>query len=427
MKIATPHERTRRQRTAERGVALVVVAVFLATLFALTAVGIDVSRLSHTATEVQTVADAAARGGAKALLDQGGTPGVGITRAHLIANKNLVEGDFAPDADVLVDEGFYDFQAKEFQCCTTNSPCCSGGSGGSLGDVTCTDGDAAECATHAAAVLAMPHTTVTNLLAGIFDFMQGGRFTSTAATGKPNNTTRVEKAAMAASSGPANGCQAPEECPDPADWGCYCDHGVAPCLPIAAPSCEFPPGCNGVDCQLPTLQVASNGSDTAGWTGFAGGANANNVRAFLAQGPCDPPGPDAFISPQVIGPEITLNNGLDGAALNQLFGLTQCLAGLGAPPRDQPQGCAVDAGGNIIPGQRGPVFTIAIIDSDSADCTDNFNQSAPIVGFATIEITAVSLGTPRTIAINTLRNVSSTNTQLGGGCFGTDCRVALVK
>ena len=45
---------------SERGVALVAVAVFLGALLALTAVGIDIGRLAHTATEVQTVADASA-------------------------------------------------------------------------------------------------------------------------------------------------------------------------------------------------------------------------------------------------------------------------------------------------------------------------------------------------------------------------------
>ena len=409
------------RRTKQRGVALVVVALFLGLLLAFAAIGIDVGRLAHVATEVQTVADAAARGGAKALSDVGGTPGVGITRARFVAGKNNMNGGIAPAADVLVDEGLYDFGSRKFGCCTSNTPCCSSGSWGGL---TCTR--AAACDSRMA-VIAVPRTNVHNLLAGIFDFFQDGRLTSTEHGGS-SDTTQVQKLAVAAGTGPATGCRVPDGCAAN-NWGCYCDHGVVPCLPIAAASCEFPPACTGVACQLPNLRVGSSTSDTAGWTGYSLSADSNTVRSYLAQGPCDPPGQDRTVPPQDVGgPDINLTNGINSTSLTNVFGLTQCLAGLGSPPRNQPQGCAIDASGNIIPGRRGNVFAMPIFDAQSgASCTGNFNHSHPIVGFATIQITAVTLSSSPTISIHTVRNASSTDAPPGGGCFGTDCRIMLVR
>ena len=196
---------------------------------------------------------------------------------------------------------------------------------------------------------------------------------------------------------------------------------MLPCLPIAAPSCQFPPACSGVGCTLPDLQVSSNGSDTAGWTGFNTGTSANNVRSFLAQGPCDPPpgGSGGNSSPPVtnVGGTIDLNNGINAAGTNNVFDLTKCLY-------DNELGCAIDGNGNILPGP-GRVFAIPIFDSGSPSCTANFNQSFPGVGFATIEITSVSLGNPRTINITTLANKTATSAPPGGQCFGTDCRVTM--
>jgi hypothetical protein len=121
---------------------------------------------------------------------------------------------------------------------------------------------------------------------------------------------------------------------------------------------------------------------------------ATTVRSFEEQGPCVAPGNGSVIPPQSVGDSITLTNGISGTSTTSVFGLAQCLAGLGAPPRNQPQGCAIDASGQIIPGQRGAVFTIPVFDSPSPTCAGNFNQSAPVAGFATIHITSVSLGNP---------------------------------
>jgi hypothetical protein len=408
----------------QRGAALFAVAIFMVVILGFTAVGIDVARLAHTATEVQTVADAAARAGAKALMDVGGTPGEGIDRAKQIANLNLMNGELAPDADVVVDEGHYNFDTGQFEYCTSNTRCATEGQ---WGDLTCVPSDDCDRVT---AVLATPNTLVDNLFAGVLDWFQNGRLTS-AAVGTAHATTRVEKLAVAAPSGPGAGCQVPEGC-SAGDWSCYCSNGVAPCLPITVPSCEFvPPNCNGNGCSLPTnLQVSSSGSDTAGWWTPSGeSTNDQVVRGYMAQGPCDPPGRDVPLDSQSVENTIGLNNGINGSAQNQPFGLAQCLAGLGDPPRDQPQGCEVDANGNIIPGARGTVFQIPIFESPSADCTANFNQSAPVVGFATIRITNVVIepGVPNVIYIDTIKNTETASTQLGGGCFGTDCRVTLTR
>jgi hypothetical protein len=412
-----------RRRANEHGAALFSVAIFLVVILGFTAVGIDVARLAHTATEVQTVADVAARAGAKALLDTGGTPGEGIARAKQIGNLNLMNGELAPDANVVVDEGHYNVATGQFEYCTSDTPCAQNGQ---WGDLSCVPSDDCDRVT---AVLATPNTTVDNLFAGVLDWIQSGRLTS-AAIGTAHATTRVEKLALAAPSGPGAGCQVPEGC-SANDWGCYCDNGVAPCLPITVPSCEFvPPNCNGNGCSLPTnLQVSSSGSDTAGWWTPSGeSTSADTVRGYMAQGPCDPPGPDDILPPQNFDGSLNLNNGINASAENHVFGLAECLAGLDEAPENQPQGCEVDANGNIIPGQRGAVFQIPIFESRSADCTANFNQSAPIVGFATIRITAVDKnGPPRTITIDTIQNTSGTSTQLGGGCFGTDCRVTLAR
>src|SRR5215471_17696081 len=106
------------RRKKQRGISLVMVAVFLCVICAFTALGIDIARLAYIATQVQSIADTAARGGATMLMSNGGTAGTGITRAKLIAGKNGVNGHFIDttgnDAteDVKVDEGFYNFNTN---------------------------------------------------------------------------------------------------------------------------------------------------------------------------------------------------------------------------------------------------------------------------------------------------------------------------
>lgn len=421
---------------SERGVALVYVAVFMVVILAFTAVGIDIARLAHVATEVQSVADIGARAGAKKLLDVGGTPGQGITQAKAVAslNGNVMDGVNVKPADVIVDEGHWNVETQKFECCNTNTPCCKDGTWGGtkcVGSSSCT---------HVTGVLAQPKTEVTNLFAGVFNYIAEGRVASAAVT-NGNEKSQVQKLAIADASGPGAGCQAPPGSGCAAnDWGCFCDHGVAPCLPITMPSCEFvPPNCNGVGCTLPAAQVSSNGNDTAAWTGFQSGHSENTVRGFispLGSSACNPPGTGS-ISAQTDGSSVDVTNGISCNANNKSCSwfLVKCVAGCnaagtqcpGSGGASPPLGCKLDANGNIIPGQRGNVFTIPIVDM-GATCGTNFVGNQPIVGFATVAINSVTVpGNPRTINFQVVKNTTATQTQGGGLCLGTDCRVTMMQ
>jgi hypothetical protein len=74
----------RSQLANERGIGLVVTALSLIAFCSLVAVGIDVGRITFTASEVQSVADIAALTGARALLD--GRPPLADATALLGAN-----------------------------------------------------------------------------------------------------------------------------------------------------------------------------------------------------------------------------------------------------------------------------------------------------------------------------------------------------
>src|SRR5204863_1222687 len=103
------------KRKDERGFALALVLIFAIVLVMFTALGIDVARLTFTATEVQSVADSSARGGAMALMKNGGTANTGITRAKDIAVLNIMNGAASVRNDVVVDEGFYNFGTNKFE------------------------------------------------------------------------------------------------------------------------------------------------------------------------------------------------------------------------------------------------------------------------------------------------------------------------
>jgi Flp pilus assembly protein TadG len=77
-----------RRRPRERGVALLSVGVSLAALLAVGVVAVDLGRLSHTATEVQNVADVAAAAGARALLKNSNA----VAEAQAVALQNTVDG-----------------------------------------------------------------------------------------------------------------------------------------------------------------------------------------------------------------------------------------------------------------------------------------------------------------------------------------------
>jgi len=418
-----------RKRVNQRGVALVVVAIFMVVIMGFTVLGVDVARLAHVATEVQNVADAAARGGANALIAANAVNGDGVIGAHRISSKNGMNGVLAPNADVKVDEGFWDNTNGRFQCCTNASPCCINKATAPFNQVC--EAPTRDCSAKHTAVLAMPRTVVDNIFAGIFDFVSDGRFASAATSNADNKHSPVEKLAVAMAGGPADSCRTPTGC-NSGDWKCYCEHGIAPCLPIAAPSCKYQ--CSDTSCVLPTLQVSSN-SDSAAWTGFEDGANTTNVKTYLSSntgtGAACGTGNGKAIDIQEVGPDINVTNGISGGG-NSPFSMVQCLIGQAPPskkkndpPPPPPQGCTIDSSGKIT-GWGGTVFSIPIFDLDA--CTTSMNQAWPVVGFATVQITNVNLtGSPNTISLTTVKNTTATGAKPGGECFQTDCRVTMTQ
>ncbi len=417
-----------RDRKTQRGVALVYVAVCLIAFLGFAAVGIDLAHLAHTATEVQTVADAAARGGAVALGQSGGTPGVGITRAQFVAAKNYMNGVPSPAGDVLVDEGHYDSSQHQFQCCPSgsgyNSPCCQ--SSLNMGDWSCTQSNS--CSTRGA-VLAMPRTTVTNLLAGVLG----------------NKTSTVDKVAVAAYSGPSQGCKTPSGCAA-LDWQCWCNHGVAPCMPLGAPSCQYTDPCLDQSC-LPALTVSNGQTNTAAWVvPSSETASDNNLRPFMENGGCSKPGNGnnnaAPFPVSSTSDSINANNGIATSGNGNAFDLLRCVVGqhvacsknsdcLGTNTCNSgicsytPQGCTADANGNIT-GYGGNVFQIPIFELPAgAACSGPIKGAYQIVGFATVRITNVTLGGP--VNVQTIPHTDTQTVQDGGGCFGTDCTLTMVE
>ena len=105
------------RRKGERGIGLLVVALWIGALAVIAAVAVDIARLSHTASEVQSIADAAALAGAKALLENGGTAGPEQTAAFKVANQNRFNGQLFPlsndaTANLLVEPGNFDSAAS---------------------------------------------------------------------------------------------------------------------------------------------------------------------------------------------------------------------------------------------------------------------------------------------------------------------------
>lgn len=195
-------------------------AIFIGAFMAFTAVGVDLGRLAYTATEVQTVADAAAVAGARTLLDNFRSGGAAdpVDAALVVGGQNPVDGG-APNlraGDVEV--GHFDGQTRTFS------------SGGVPQN----------------AVRVTSRATVQNIVAGIF-----GAATST-----------VTRQAIAAYSGSAGGY---------------------PTLPIAVGECKFNAYQRSGRCSdLPSLSLAPDPSDNSGWTSLSSDpASASEAMRFL--------------------------------------------------------------------------------------------------------------------------------------------------
>lgn len=340
---------------------------------ALTVVGVDLARLAFTATEVQAVADVAATAGARSLFESAFNGGTGdaVADALTVAAQNRIDGRVASNGNgiqVIPVVGNYDFGTNTFS----------------------------EGVSPQNAVRATARATVTNLVAAAIEVPQ----------------TMVEKIALATLAGPASGCAPPVGC-GANDWACYCSSGSAPCLPISAPDCQFR------NDQLPTLRVSNAGNDTAAWTGFQSGHSTVEVRPFLDQGPCDPPGSSSVPGDQNAGFVIDVNNGIASSGINNVFDLTRCIF-------ENNLGCADTDNDGKIDGPGGTIFTIPVFDLDP--CETNPTGLQEVVGFATIKITGVVIdGSTKTIDLQTIARNSGTETRLGGACFGTNCGTLLAR
>jgi hypothetical protein len=107
--------RTGRSRSGQRGFALAMSAFALVAMFALMVVAVDIGRLSHTATEVQGIADAAAMAGALAVMKQGA--GNARPAALAAAQDNRFDGRGFVDGtngQLDVEEGNWDPSANSF-------------------------------------------------------------------------------------------------------------------------------------------------------------------------------------------------------------------------------------------------------------------------------------------------------------------------
>jgi hypothetical protein len=103
------------RRRGQEGFVLVLGGILLLTMFALIVVAIDIGRISHTATEVQGIADSAALAGALAVIKQG--PGNAQPAATGVASDNRFDGQAFVDGTngrLVVDEGSWDAGTASF-------------------------------------------------------------------------------------------------------------------------------------------------------------------------------------------------------------------------------------------------------------------------------------------------------------------------
>jgi hypothetical protein len=100
----------RRQRAKgtkrERGVIMALAGVFLVAIIAISAISIEVSRLTDTATEVQVAADAAALAAAQNMLN-GGDPGTATAAGQTVAGLNQTDGRLPQAPNVGIEFGTY--------------------------------------------------------------------------------------------------------------------------------------------------------------------------------------------------------------------------------------------------------------------------------------------------------------------------------
>ena len=104
-----------RRRRGQEGFALIAGGLVLLAMFALIVVAIDIGRISHTATEVQGIADSAAMAGALAVLKEGA--GKAQPAATAAANDNRFDGQnfvAGTNGQLDVNEGSWDPSTASF-------------------------------------------------------------------------------------------------------------------------------------------------------------------------------------------------------------------------------------------------------------------------------------------------------------------------
>jgi Flp pilus assembly protein TadG len=247
-----PAVHTRRTRRRERGAILAAFAICMAAFFAFLPVAIDTGRLALTANEVQTVADAAAAAGARALLESGGSSATARSQGQSVGTQNFVNGAASTITTGQIEVGYYNPQTGTFS---------NGG-------------------TPLNAVRATPNTTVQNLFAGIL----GSQYT---------NTT-VTKTATAAFSGLGSG---------------------QPTLPLALGECNYPSlqNCYTDPACLPSLIQVPNTTNNTGWTSFLDGSASNTSISQYMPSACGGTTAPPQVS---VGTPISLNNGQITSVLN---------------------------------------------------------------------------------------------------------------
>lgn len=307
----------------DRGVAVPLVAIVLAVMIALTAVGVDTGRVATVATEAQTAADIAATAATLALLD-GDTP---ATRANQVLAHNKINGS---DAGTMLTELVVGNIDPDYNFTAGGLP--------------------------ANAVRSQVTATIDNVVLG--------------AIGAPQST--LVREAIATFAGRGDG---------------------TPTLPVVLGECHFDPNCFEQSC-MPNLSQVPSPSDNSGWTGFFEGANNTTVSSYMPD--VDGPGCNGggLVQPLKVGDVINLANG-------QTTGLLRDVQ------------CALNAGMRT--------FTIPIV-----PCNHQYNQAAPVLGFAKIEVDfVISSGSPKGIWLHGIYEGQQPGSP-GGGQFGL-LAVSLVK
>ena len=166
-------------------------------------------------------------------------------------------------------------------------------------------------------------------------------------------------------------------------------------LPIAIGDCAFPdPNCQSDSCLPQVLQIPSP-SDNSAWTGFTEGSSTNNIGDFFPTA-CGGNGDPI--------PGIVANQG--GTCVDD--GINDCISlnnGQEVPLLNLIQGC-LDAGLDT--------FLVPVI-----DCDAGLNGNAPVMGFATIQITSVvNSGGTKHIELRAIHNANAPGPP-GGGNFGS--------